>query len=73
MIYRTSSALYPNGVMPAERASVPSSSAIPTHQLLDIPPNSADSGGRGGLRLALILVASFMVVVRVVQIALGSF
>ena len=60
--------------MPAERASVPSSSAIPTHQLLDIPPNSADSGGRGGLRLALILVASFMVVLdfTIVNIALPS-
>src|SRR5215831_17780420 len=60
--------------MPAERASVPSSSAIPTHKRRDIPQNGVDSGGRGGLRLALILVASFMVVLdfTIVNIALPS-
>jgi MFS family permease len=60
--------------MPAERASVPSSSAISTHKRRDIPRNAADSGGRGGLRLALILVASFMVVLdfTIVNIALPS-
>src|SRR3984957_7231008 len=63
--------------MPAERASVPSSSAIPTHERRDIPPNTADSDagtGRAGLRLALIMVASFMVVLdfTIVNIALPS-
>jgi EmrB/QacA subfamily drug resistance transporter len=60
--------------MPAERASVPSSSAIPTHERRVIPRNGVDSGGRGGLRLALILVASFMVVLdfTIVNIALPS-
>jgi EmrB/QacA subfamily drug resistance transporter len=60
--------------MPAERASVPSSSAIPTHKRRAIPRNTADSGERGGLRLALILVASFMVVLdfTIVNIALPS-
>jgi EmrB/QacA subfamily drug resistance transporter len=63
--------------MPAERASVPSSAAISTHKRQDIPLNNADSGagtGRGGLRLAVILVASFMVVLdfTIVNIALPS-
>ncbi|HEX9040457.1 MAG TPA: MFS transporter [Trebonia sp.] len=60
--------------MPADRAPVPSSAAIPTHLRPDIPLNTADSGGRGGLRLALILVASFMVVLdfTIVNIALPS-
>lgn len=43
--------------MPAERASVTDSPAIPTHN----EPN-IHQDGRSGLRLALILVASFMVV-----------
>jgi EmrB/QacA subfamily drug resistance transporter len=62
--------LYPNGVMPAERASVPSSAGIPTHKPGDTPVAAADSG----LRLALILVASFMVVLdfTIVNIALPS-
>src|SRR5579862_8258678 len=60
--------------MPAERASVPSSSGIPTHTRRDIPLDAANSAGRGGLRLALILVASFMVVLdfTIVNIALPS-
>jgi EmrB/QacA subfamily drug resistance transporter len=60
--------------MPAERASVPSSSGIPTHKRRDIPVDAANSAGRGGLRLALILVASFMVVLdfTIVNIALPS-
>src|SRR5579862_4598338 len=68
------SASYPNGVMPAERASVPSSSGIPTHKRRDIPLDAANSAGRGTLRLVLILVASFMVVLdfTIVNIALPS-
>jgi EmrB/QacA subfamily drug resistance transporter len=60
--------------MPAERASVPSSSGIPTHTRRDIPLDAVNSAGRGGLRLALILVASFMVVLdfTIVNIALPS-
>jgi MFS family permease len=66
--------------MPAERASLPSSSVIPTHEQRDILPEAADSGdslpgaGRSGLPLALILVASFMVVLdfTIVNIALPS-
>jgi len=76
--------------MPAERASVPSSSGIPTHKRRDIPLDAANSttvaagagqpgdgqpeAGRSGLRLALILVASFMVVLdfTIVNIALPS-
>src|SRR3984957_9258231 len=65
--------------MTAERASVPSSARIPTHKRGDIPLAGADSAvlpttGRGGLRLALILVASFMVVLdfTIVNIALPS-
>ena len=71
--------------MPAERAPVPCSSGIPTHKRGDIPLDAADSAtlragagqpgaGRGGLRLAVILVASFMVVLdfTIVNIALPS-
>jgi EmrB/QacA subfamily drug resistance transporter len=66
--------------MPAERASVPGSAAIPTQERRDIPTDAADSAGirpgtgRPGLRLALILVASFMVVLdfTIVNIALPS-
>ena len=71
--------------MPAERASVPSASDIPTHERRDIPPDAANSAalepgdghqetGRSGLRLVLILVASFMVVLdfTIVNIALPS-
>jgi len=55
--------------MPAERASVTDSPAIPTHN----EPNIHQEG-RSGLRLALILVASFMVVLdfTIVNIALPS-
>ena len=55
--------------MPAERASVPDTPAIPTHNERDI---HQDPGS--GLRLALILVASFMVVLdfTIVNIALPS-
>jgi len=60
--------------MPAERASVPRASGIPTHKRGDIPTDVTDSAGQGGLRLALILVASFMVVLdfTIVNIALPS-
>src|SRR5580692_9330675 len=66
--------------MPAERASVPSSSGIPTQERRDIPTDAADSAGippgagRSGLPLVLILVASFMVVLdfTIVNIALPS-
>jgi MFS family permease len=80
--------------MPAERASVPSSARIPTHERGDIPLDATDSPvlptdvlpatvplttvppttGRAGLRLTLILVASFMVVLdfTIVNIALPS-
>ena len=56
--------------MPAERAPVPSYPAIPTHNEQDIHQD----GARSGLRLALILVASFMVVLdfTIVNIALPS-
>jgi EmrB/QacA subfamily drug resistance transporter len=56
--------------MPAERASVPDSLAISTHNVRDIHHEPA----RSGLRLALILVASFMVVLdfTIVNIALPS-
>ena len=56
--------------MPAERASVPDSPAIPTHNERDIHQDTA----RSRLRLALILVASFMVVLdfTIVNIALPS-
>jgi EmrB/QacA subfamily drug resistance transporter len=56
--------------MPAERASVPDSAAIPTHNERDIHQDTT----RSGLRLALILVASFMVVLdfTIVNIALPS-
>src|SRR3984885_13512426 len=56
--------------MPAERASVPDYPAIPTHNERDIHRDTA----RSGLRLALILVASFMVVLdfTIVNIALPS-
>src|SRR5258708_6062062 len=56
--------------MPAERASVPDSPAIPTHNVRDIHQDTA----RSGLRLALILVAWFMVVLDfpIVNIALPS-
>jgi EmrB/QacA subfamily drug resistance transporter len=56
--------------MPAERAPVPSYPAIPTHNERDIHQD----GARSGLRLALILVASFMVVLdfTIVNIALPS-
>jgi EmrB/QacA subfamily drug resistance transporter len=61
--------------MPAERASVPDSSDITTHDERDIHPNVPESDPRGAsLRLALILVASFMVVLdfTIVNIALPS-
>src|SRR6201986_12163 len=56
--------------MPAERAPRPSYAAIPTHNERDIHQD----GERSGLRLALILVASFMVVLdfTIVNIALPS-
>src|SRR6266852_309439 len=56
--------------MPAERASVPDFPAIPTHNVRDIHQETA----RSRLRLALILVASFMVVLdfTIVNIALPS-
>jgi hypothetical protein len=56
--------------MPAQRASVPDYPAIPTHNERDIHQDTA----RSGLRLALILVASFMVVLdfTIVNIALPS-
>jgi EmrB/QacA subfamily drug resistance transporter len=56
--------------MPAERAPVPSYPAIPTHN----EQNIHQDGARSGLRLALILVASFMVVLdfTIVNIALPS-
>jgi EmrB/QacA subfamily drug resistance transporter len=56
--------------MPAERASVPDAPAIPTHNERDIHQDTA----RSGLRLGLILVASFMVVLdfTIVNIALPS-
>ncbi|HEY1664669.1 MAG TPA: MFS transporter [Trebonia sp.] len=56
--------------MPAERALVPDYPAIPTHNERDIHQD----GARSGLRLALILVASFMVVLdfTIVNIALPS-
>ena len=55
--------------MPAERVSVPEPSSLPTRHGGDIHP-----GARPGLRLALILVASFMVVLdfTIVNIALPS-
>jgi EmrB/QacA subfamily drug resistance transporter len=56
--------------MPAERASVPDSPAIPTHDERGIHQDVA----RSGVQLALILVASFMVVLdfTIVNIALPS-
>ena len=56
--------------MPAQRASVSDSPAIPTHNERDIHQDTA----RSRLRLALILVASFMVVLdfTIVNIALPS-
>jgi MFS family permease len=62
-------AKYPIGVMPAERVSVPEPSSLSTRYDRDIHP-----GARPGLRLALILVASFMVVLdfTIVNIALPS-
>jgi EmrB/QacA subfamily drug resistance transporter len=56
--------------MPAERASVPDSLAIPTHDGRDIHQDA----GRSAVQLALILVASFMVVLdfTIVNIALPS-
>jgi EmrB/QacA subfamily drug resistance transporter len=56
--------------MPAERASVPDSPAIPTHDERGIHEGTA----RSGVQLALILVASFMVVLdfTIVNIALPS-
>src|SRR5215831_5871883 len=55
--------------MPAERVSVPEPSSLSTRYDRDIHP-----GSRPGLRLALILVASFMVVLdfTIVNIALPS-
>jgi EmrB/QacA subfamily drug resistance transporter len=61
--------------MPAERASVPESLASFTQDERDIHPHAPHSGNRrSGLRLALILVASFMVVLdfTIVNIALPS-
>jgi MFS family permease len=61
--------------MPAERASVPKSPGISTHDERDIHPPAPHSGTRrASLRLALILVASFMVVLdfTIVNIALPS-
>ncbi|MCW2896578.1 MAG: Major facilitator superfamily 1, partial [Actinomycetia bacterium] len=68
--FRTPSASYLIGAMPAERASVPDAPAIPTHNERDIHQDTA----RSGLRLGLILVASFMVVLdfTIVNIALPS-
>ncbi|MDX6341877.1 MAG: hypothetical protein QOH87_2015 [Trebonia sp.] len=68
--FRTPSASYLIGAMPAERAPVPDSPAIPTHNERDIHQDTA----RSGLRLGLILVASFMVVLdfTIVNIALPS-
>src|SRR5215831_3831791 len=62
-------ATYPIGVMPAERVSAPEPSSLSTRYDGDIHP-----GARPGLRLALILVASFMVVLdfTIVNIALPS-
>src|ERR1700742_342838 len=60
--------------MPAERASVPDS-PISTHDERDIHPTAPESDSRrSSLRLALILVASFMVVLdfTIVNIALPS-
>jgi predicted MFS family arabinose efflux permease len=56
--------------MPPERASVPDSPAIPTHDERGIHQNAA----RSGVQLAIILVASFMVVLdfTIVNIALPS-
>jgi EmrB/QacA subfamily drug resistance transporter len=56
--------------MPAERASIPDYPAMATHNERDIHRDTA----RSGLRLALILVASFMVVLdfTIVNIALPS-
>jgi EmrB/QacA subfamily drug resistance transporter len=64
--------------MPAERASVPGSSAIPTHDERAVPTHDErdirQDTARSGLQLALILVASFMVVLdfTIVNIALPS-
>src|ERR1700752_4348687 len=61
--------------MPAERASVPDTADITTHDERDIHPIVPHSDSRrSGLRLALILVASFMVVLdfTIVNIALPS-
>jgi EmrB/QacA subfamily drug resistance transporter len=61
--------------MPAERASVPDSSDITTHDERDIHLITPQSdSGRSSLSLALILVASFMVVLdfTIVNIALPS-
>jgi EmrB/QacA subfamily drug resistance transporter len=61
--------------MPAKRASVPDSPDISTHDERDIHPIVPDSdSGRPSLRLALILVASFMVVLdfTIVNIALPA-
>jgi EmrB/QacA subfamily drug resistance transporter len=66
--------------MPAERASVPDSRDLSTHDERDIHPIAALSNtghsdaGHPSLRLALILVASFMVVLdfTIVNIALPS-
>ncbi len=61
--------------MPVKRASVPDPPDLPTHDERDIHLNVPHSGtGRPGLRLALILVASFMVVLdfTIVNIALPS-
>jgi EmrB/QacA subfamily drug resistance transporter len=61
--------------MPAERASIPDFPDITTHNERDIHPMAAHSDtGRPSLRLALILVASFMVVLdfTIVNIALPA-
>jgi EmrB/QacA subfamily drug resistance transporter len=61
--------------MPAERASVPDPPDINTHDERDIHPIAPQSdSGRSTLSLALILVASFMVVLdfTIVNIALPS-
>jgi EmrB/QacA subfamily drug resistance transporter len=61
--------------MPAERASVPDTTDITTHDERDIHPIVPHSDSRrSSLRLALILVASFMVVLdfTIVNIALPS-
>ena len=65
--------LVPEWCHAAERASVPSSSGIPTHKRRDIPLDAANSAGRGTLRLVLILVASFMVVLITAAVALAVF